>query len=267
MIGMAVTSRSITRTILIVTTISTATSVAKAATFSTIHNTAAMRLTETGKQRTSLVARVRVELVVPVVPAVRVALVVSEDPVERAVQVALVVSEDPAGLVELVAPVVPAVRVALVVPEDPVALVVPEDPVEPAVQESPVALERELAQVAVELEHVPVVVVLVRGHPRVQLAVVALRTKSVTAAHRPGLVPRLAAEEDLVAAVAVTTRDPAVAEAVIAWEVVVTAVAEAGIAVAAAAEEAAAAAVVAVADVAAAEEEAGDKRVIDGEKL
>jgi hypothetical protein len=31
-----------------------------------------------------LVARVRVELVVPVVPAVWVALVVSEDPVERA---------------------------------------------------------------------------------------------------------------------------------------------------------------------------------------
>ena len=265
MIGMAVTSRSITRTILIVTTISTATSVAKAATFSTIHNTAAMRLTETGKQRTSLVARVRVELVVPVVPAVRVALVVSEDPVERAVQVALVVSEDPAGLVELVAPVVPAVRVALVVPEDPVALVVPEDPVEPAVQESPVALERELAQVAVELEHVPVVVVLVRGHPRVQLAVVALRTKSVTAAHRPGLVPRLGAED--LAVVAVTTRDPAAAEAVIAWEVAVTAVAEAGIAVAAAEEAAAVAAAVAVADVAAAEEEAGDKRVIDGEKL
>ena len=108
---------------------------------------------------------------------------------------------------------------------------------------------------------------LVRGHPRVQL-VVALRTKSVTAAHPPGLVPRLAAEEDLVAAVAVTMRDPAAAEAVIAWEVAVTAVAEAGIAVAAA--EAAAdveAAGMAVADVEAAEEEAGDKRVIDGEKL
>ena len=124
---------------------------------------------------------------------------------------------------------------------------------------------------AVELEHVPVVVVLVRGHPRVQLAVVALRTKSVTAAHRPGLVLRLAAEEDLVAAVAVTTRDPAAAEAVIAWEVAVTAVAEAVIAVAAAAEEAAAVAVadvaVAVADVAVAEEEVGDKRLIDGEKL
>jgi len=224
---------------------------------STIHNTAEMLPTATGKQRTSLVVRVRVELVAPVVPAVRVVLVVSEDPVEPAVQVALVVSEDPA------VPVAPVVPAALVVPEDPAALVVPEDPVEPAVQESPVAPERELAQVAAELEHGPVVVVLVRGHPRAQL-VVALRTKSVTVAHRPGLVLRLAAEEDLVAAVAVTTREPAVAEAVIAWEVAVTAVAEAGIAVAEAAEAAVA---VAVAAVAAAEEEVGDKRVIDGEKL
>ena len=84
-IGMAVTSRSITLTILIVTTISTATSIAKAATGSTIHNTAAMRRTETGKQRTNLVVRVRVELVAPAVPAVRVALVVSEDRVGPAV--------------------------------------------------------------------------------------------------------------------------------------------------------------------------------------
>ena len=51
----------------------------------------------------------------------------------------------------------------------------------------------------------------------VQVAV-ALRTRSVTAAHRPDLVPLLEAEEDL-AAVAETTREPAAAEAVIAWEV------------------------------------------------
>jgi hypothetical protein len=50
-----------------------------------MHNTAAMRLTETGKQRTSLVVRVRVGLVAPVVPAVPVARVVSEDLVEPAV--------------------------------------------------------------------------------------------------------------------------------------------------------------------------------------
>jgi hypothetical protein len=49
-----------------------------------MRNTGEMRLTETGKQRTSLVVRVRVELVARVVPAVRVALVVSEDPAEPA---------------------------------------------------------------------------------------------------------------------------------------------------------------------------------------
>jgi hypothetical protein len=90
-IGMVATSRSTTIIISIATTISTATSAARAATGSTMHNTAAMRLTETGKQRTSLVVRVRVVQVALVVPAVRVALVVSEDPVEPAVRVALVV--------------------------------------------------------------------------------------------------------------------------------------------------------------------------------
>ncbi|MGC2352425.1 MAG: hypothetical protein WA496_03420, partial [Candidatus Udaeobacter sp.] len=50
-----------------------------------------------------------------------------------------------------------------------------------------------------------------------QLAV-ALKTKSVTAAHHPGLVP-VPRVEDLAAAVAATTREPAAAEAVIAWEV------------------------------------------------
>ncbi len=131
-----------------------------------------------------------------VVPAVRVALVVSEDPVE---QVALVESEDP---VEPAGQESPAVRVALVEWEDPV---------EPAVQESPavqVAPERELVQV----EAVPA-----REHPRARPAV-ALRTRSVTAAHRRGLVPLLGAE-DLAAAAAETTREPAATEAVIAWEV------------------------------------------------
>jgi hypothetical protein len=50
----------------------------------------------------------------------------------------------------------------------------------------------------------------------VQVAV-ALRTRSVTAAHRPDLVPLLEAEEDLVAAVAETTLEPVAAEAAIAW--------------------------------------------------
>jgi hypothetical protein len=67
--------------------------------------------------------------------------------------------------------------------------------------------------VVAELEHV-------QGEAELELAraAVALRTKSVTAAHRRDLVLRLAAE-DLAAAAAETTREPAAAEAVIAWEV------------------------------------------------
>jgi hypothetical protein len=49
--------------------------------------------------------------------------------------------------------------------------------------------------------------------------VVALRIRLVTAAHPHDLVPLLEAEEDLAAAVAETTREPAAAEAAIAWEV------------------------------------------------
>jgi hypothetical protein len=84
-----------------------------------------------------------------------------------------------------------------------------------------VEVELELAQVAVELELAQVVVELAPG--RVEVArrlgpvAVAPRTKSVTAAHHPDLVPLLAAEEDLAAAVAETTREPAATEAVIAW--------------------------------------------------
>ena len=101
----------------------------------------------------------------------------------------------------------------MVVSEDPVvpaALVVPEDLGEPVVR---VALV--LALVEAELELVQVGAALVRGHPRARLAV-ALRTKSVIAAHRPDLVPLLEAGEDLAVAVVETTREPAVAEAVIA---------------------------------------------------
>jgi hypothetical protein len=61
----------------------------------------------------------------------------------------------------------------------------------------------------------------VQGEAELELvrAAVALRTKSVTAAHRRDLVPLLEAVEDLAAAAAETTREPAAAEAVIAWEV------------------------------------------------
>jgi hypothetical protein len=141
--------------------------------------------------------------------------------------------------------------VALVVPEDPVelaALVVSEDPAEPVVPESPAVPAREPAQVGVELEHGLVVVVLVRGHPRAQLVVVALRTKSVTAAHRPDLVPLLAAAEDLVAEVAETTREPAATEVVIAWEVADTVAVEVGADVAVAAVDVEAAAVAVAAE-------------------
>ena len=123
-----------------------------------------------------------------VVPAVRVALVEWEDPVGPAVQES------------------PAVRVALVEWEDPV---------EPAVQESPavqVAPERELVQVVAALEHVQE-----EAEQALVQAAVPLRTKSVIAPHRRGLVPLLGAED--LAAEVETTREPAVAEAVIAWEV------------------------------------------------
>jgi hypothetical protein len=192
---------------------------------STIRNTAEMPPMVTEIRPISSADVVRVA---PVVPVVRVALAVWEDPVVSAVRVALVVSEDPVvsavqvALVVWEDPVVPAVQAALVVSEDPVVsavLVVSESPA------VPVALERELVQV----EAVPQL-----GHPRAQLAVLALRTKSVTAAHRPDLVPLLAGE-DLAAAAAEITREQAAAEAATAW-------AEAGLV---AVEEVAAVAVVA----------------------
>ena len=74
-------------------------------------------------------------------------------------------------------------------------------------------LERD--QAAVELERVPVEAEPELDPLRAQLAV-ALATKSVIAAHRRGLL-RLGAE-DLAAAVAVTTREPAAIEAATAWE-------------------------------------------------
>ena len=85
-------------------------------------------------------------------------------------------------------------------------------PVEVARRLGPAAAELELAQVVGELELAQVVVA-----RRLGPVAVALRTKSVTAAHRPDLVPLLEAEEDLAAAVAETTREPAATEAVIAW--------------------------------------------------
>ena len=185
-IGTVATLRSTTIIITIATTISTAMPAARDKVIgSTIRNTAEMLRMETGKQpinSADVAPVVRVALVVPA------ALVASED---------RVVPEDPVVREN------PAVRAALVVSESPAV------PVALELQTVPVAvLERELDQVAV---------VLVRDHLRARLAA-ALRTKSVTAAHPHDLVPLLEAAEDL-AAVAETTREPAAAEAVIAWEV------------------------------------------------
>ena len=66
---------------------------------------------------------------------------------------------------------------------------------------------------ALELERDPVVAL------ALDQVVVALRIRLVTAAHPHDLVPLLAAAEDLAAAAAETTPEPAAAEAVIAWEV------------------------------------------------
>ena len=68
---------------------------------------------------------------------------------------------------------------------------------------------------ALELERDPVVALALA----LDQVVVALRIRLVTAAHPHDLVPLLAAAEDLAAAAAETTPEPAAAEAVIAWEV------------------------------------------------
>jgi hypothetical protein len=82
-IGTAEMSTSTTIIILIATTPSTATSAVRDKVIgSTIRNTGEMHPMGTGKQQISLVVRVRVGQVAPVVPAVRAALVVPEDPVE-----------------------------------------------------------------------------------------------------------------------------------------------------------------------------------------
>ena len=110
----------------------------------------------------------------------------------------------------------PAGRVAQVeLALGPVLAELELDPVPAELERVPVEAELPLVPVGVEQALARVVAAPVRGRPRVQRAV-ALRTKSVTAAHRRGL-PRLAVED--LAAVVETTREPAAAEAVIAWGV------------------------------------------------
>jgi len=78
-----------------------------------------------------------------------------------------------------------------------------------------VVAEPEHGQVAVELVLVPEEAERVHGHPHDRLALLR-GTKSVTAARHRGLAPVPAAED--LEAVAETTREPAAAEAVAAWE-------------------------------------------------
>jgi hypothetical protein len=86
-----------------------------------------------------------------------------------------------------------------------------------AVQElAQVEAEQEHAQVEVPPEHVQVAEVPGPGQPRAQ-QVEPLRTRSVTAAHRRGLAPRLVAVEDLAEVAVETSLALAVAEAVAAW--------------------------------------------------
>jgi hypothetical protein len=105
-----------------------------------------------------------------------------------------------------------------------------------AIVQAGVALELDLVKAELEhglgvagLELVLAVAELAQGHPPVQPAV-ALTTKSVTVAHRRGLVPLLAAEDLGVAAVE-TTRGPAAIEAATAWEAADIAVVVAGVVV------------------------------------
>jgi hypothetical protein len=148
------------------------------------------------------------------------AQVAQEALAELAAQVAqealaeLVVQVAQEALAELVVRVAPAGPELETVPE-----VVEQEP-------APVPAELELDRVEVgpespavaELEPGRAEAALAPGHPRGHPGVVP-RTKSVTAAHRRDLVLHLAAEEDLAAAVAGTTREPAAAEGATAWEV------------------------------------------------
>jgi hypothetical protein len=204
------TSTSITTIISIGTRTGTLTAakLARATSGNITRNIAEMRRMGTGKRQTNLVVRVRVERVTdPVVaerelgPAAELALQVAALEIVRAA----VQEHDP------VVAVLEPVPAAAVLEHGQAAAKRERVPVAAVLEHDPAAAKREQGPVAVELERVPVVAVPVRDP-------VALlpKTKSVTAAHHPGQVPRLAAVEDLAAA-AETTREPAVIEAVTAW--------------------------------------------------
>lgn len=170
----------------------------------------------TGKQRTSLAVRVRVELAIdparaepaaelPAIgqAAVRARVIVRVAAPELAIAQA-------AGRELGIDPVVAEPEI------DPVAA--PELAIVPVVAEPALLTDR-----AVVLALVPVEVELV-----LDPVAVPVRTKLVTAPHRRGLVPVPKRVEDLAAA-AETTRDPAATEAEKAWAAAVTAVAVAAV--------------------------------------
>ena len=118
----------------------------------------------------------------------------------------------PGALAELAALVAQEALAELAVPEALAGLVVQVVELELNRVEGP-----ELVQVAVELARGQAA-----GVPERDPVAVPLRTKSVIAAHHRDLVPLLAGAEDLAAAVAETTREPAATEAATAWEAVGT---------------------------------------------
>ncbi len=157
---------------------------------STTRNTEEMRLTGTGKRRINTV--VRLEAKEEEAPAAELEHVQVEAELELDQAVAAELELDQAVAAEL--------------------------------GHDPAAVELELGQVALALVRVEVALELVpvaAELARVQVAVPP-RTRSVTAVHRRGLVPLLAAEVDLVA-VAEIMHEPVATEAVVAWAAVATA--------------------------------------------
>ena len=168
----------------------------------TIRNTGATHPTETGKQPTSLAVRVRVARVELVIDLVVAELELDREAVEVALQVAGI---DPVVAERGRDPVVELAHDQLAgeLARAPVGVELAHDQAVVERVRVPVEAVLEHVQVAAELEHVR--------------AAVPLRIKWVIAPHLRGLVPVLGAA-DLAAEVEIT-REPAAAEAVIAWEV------------------------------------------------
>jgi hypothetical protein len=162
----------------------------------------------TGKQRTSLAVRARVEPVIDPAPAELVDRVGLVELAELDVRVAQVELEALAGLA------VPAAQAELAVRVAPVGLAVPA---EPAVQAGQVELVVQVAPV--ELGIAPEVPAQETGPaevvPEPVLVALPRRIRSATAPHHHGQVPVQRVEDSAVAAE--TTPEPAATEAEKAW--------------------------------------------------